>query len=222
MKNEFATKEIAERLTTANVTCNIVQSLHDDSFENLVLTHKDYDFRCIVSSDAFSTYYNNTSGIFIDHLEKDEILSSNGLDFKQGYTIRDNVQCTRKWGANKDVEEPRKVNMRTAKGTRLEKFYSEWFEFLKLTEWEPYKAEAEKMSGRINGSREFVDKVLKMTSNTNSVQHDRETVLRNDFGSMTLRDTSDTSNIEVYTYSMTEEQKLKLFKFIDEMAGEAK
>ena len=221
---QYATKENATRLTTANVTCEVVPSKHVDGLDDLILTHKDYPFKCQVTGHAFSTYHKtNTARIFIDNSDKDAVLKSHGLNFTQGYTIRDQVDSLNRWDEEySQIEEPRRVNLRKAEGNRLEKFYTQWFEYLNKTEWEPYNLKAEEMANKISGGAKRADKLVKATENTKRFDHEREITLRNEFCRMTLNDEMSGAKIDVTTYSMTEAQKDKLFKFLDKMSKEDK
>ena len=84
------------------------------------------------------------------------------------------------------------------------------------------KEMAKEMANKISGGAKRADKLVKATENTKRFDHEREITLRNEFCRMTLNDEMSGAKIDVTTYSMTEAQKDKLFKFLDKMSKEDK
>ena len=217
--NNYSTIENTKRFTIGKLKCTIVPATHESNADTLVLSHEDYDFDCILSNHGFSEYKpKETSGLYVHHKDKDAVLKELNLTYHQGYTVRDAVNSTRKYGDTQHIVEPRKVNLRTVTSSRFEKFANEWFEFLNTIEWLEWCKEAHSMVDNVNSANTAISAIVDATNNSTVINGDRETEIRNDFGRLSFEDATPTPTLTVGTYGMTTAQKEELFIFLDKMS----
>jgi hypothetical protein len=217
-RNEHATAEKCAKFTVGKFTCTIVQSRLDEEFSDLTVSHPDYPFTCLISTHYLNKWNKKTGRMFLSHNVTRDIDRKYKLTNGEAQSVKSNV----KYYCEQTKEIPAEPSYMTLNSdvinpSRLEKFYTKWFEYLKISEYEPYLKFAEELTTKKNGNASTIETILNDVPTANKTDHHDKVHIIGAGASITFDNTSSYVSMDVYTSRMTLEQKSQLFKYVEEM-----
>lgn len=205
-------------LSTSKVT-----AFTNEGYDWLIeFKHEDFPFTCLVHDRCLGKNF-GTTGIQIADSDIRKILRDKGYTNNEHIKqAKERVEHRKKYGDMKDVEAPKKITLGKADEKKLESFYQKWFEYHNTTYFVPLMEALEQINQKCDVNKTKIQEILDQCSKSRVAEKSEykvvnDSTLTNDYARLEFSESSDRVSLELNDWKFTDEQKIKLFIFLDSL-----